>query len=127
MPSLNQTPIESLAIVDPQVLQEFMEIAGPEVLADIVITYLGDAPKRLEAIEEAVNQDDGQQISTQAHALKSASKSVGLERVAQLCQSLELMGYEEDLSEADPTLAQLKQEYEQATQALKQDWLPPQV
>jgi signal transduction histidine kinase/CheY-like chemotaxis protein len=105
--------------LDEQVLDRLRAVS-PGFVRQIALIYLEDAPVRLAALREAVQQQDAHAIATAAHAFKSGSGNIGATRLAALCGELELMGREENLADAARTLADLEREYTKVMQALRE-------
>ncbi len=55
----------------------------------VIALFIADAPARMQAIREALSQDDSQALSLAAHALKGAAANVGAKNVADACNNLE--------------------------------------
>ena len=83
-------------ILDQSILDGFLQMAGPEMAADLLHelldAYAEDVPQRLVAIERAIAQSDPEALRQAAHALRSGSINLGAVQVGQLCRELEQMG-----------------------------------
>ncbi len=87
----------------------------------VIALFIADAPSRMQAIRDALNQDDSQALSLAAHALKGAAANIGAKGVADACHSLEqscqrgLLAHEATTQieviaqQLEPTLAELEQ------------------
>jgi HPt (histidine-containing phosphotransfer) domain-containing protein len=86
-------------ILDATVLDALRESVGGDdaFVADLVETYLGDAPIQLEAIRAALGAGDAEALVRPAHTLKSASFTVGAMRVGDLGRELEMRGRNGDV------------------------------
>ncbi|MEK6554575.1 MAG: Hpt domain-containing protein [Bdellovibrionota bacterium] len=51
--------------------------------------YTANAPISVKAIEAAYSLQDYKQVEFTAHSLKSSSKALGLEKMAELCKEIE--------------------------------------
>jgi two-component system, sensor histidine kinase and response regulator len=60
-------------------------------LAEIATLFLSDAPVRVDAIRNAIENGDMQTVNDQAHALKSSAGNVGATELSDRCGELELM------------------------------------
>ena len=107
------------APLDAQKLDRLREV-GPAFLREIAAIYLDDAPARLAALRDAVQQQDAHAIATAAHAFKSGSGNIGATVVHDLCAELETMGRRGDLSGVPGKLADLEREYGRVEQALRE-------
>ena len=108
--------------IDLQVLQGLRDIAGEaaaSVLAEIIQSYLNDAPLRLQAINQAVVLSDAIALQKSAHAFRSLSVIVGAVPVAQLCEALEAIGRAGTTVSAKTLVKQLQAEYKRLEAALQ--------
>ena len=82
------------ADVDPQIFDRLQRAmaADPQGLADLYREYLTDARRKLGELEEALLQNNEEQLRTHAHYLKGSSQLTGMRRVAEWCAELELAG-----------------------------------
>lgn len=64
----------------------------PELLKQILETYIDSSRGQLHRLEQALNGGDTQTIATLAHTLRGSSGQLGIQRVAALCQQLEMLG-----------------------------------
>ena len=91
-------PIEQEAamILDQSIIDGFLQMAGPEMAAELLHelldAYTEDVPQRMVAIERAIAQSDPEALRQAAHALRSGSINLGAVQVGQLCRELEQMG-----------------------------------
>jgi HPt (histidine-containing phosphotransfer) domain-containing protein len=97
------------------VLQALRDMAGEDAasfLAQIIKSYLEDAPPRLQAISKAVAHADATALKKSAHAFRSLSVTIGAIPVSQLCEALEAMGRAGTTEGASTLVEQLQAEYE---------------
>lgn len=103
--SLKQDPLpsapppvaqEAAMILDQSIIDGFLQMAGPEIAAELLHelleAYAEDVPQRMVAIEKAIAQSDAEALRQAAHALRSGSINLGAVQVGQLCRELEQMG-----------------------------------
>lgn len=79
-------------MLDPKTVDELRLLDAPgrdEVFRDVLLTFLEDAPLRLDSIAAAVVLADAAAIRRAAHALKGSCRTVGALDVAELCATLE--------------------------------------
>lgn len=88
------------------------EISGPGAIADVVASYVKDAPLRLEGMKAAFAAGDIQGLGKLAHDLKSNSGTVGAKALAHVGELIEHgaygefeLDYEACLREAEVLLA----------------------
>jgi PAS domain S-box-containing protein len=115
-----------IAAIDPSALQELLEMGGDEgstFLAEVIDSYLEDAPNLLQAISEAISQGDAVALKNAAHTLKSTSGTFGAKRLAELCKSLEQMGGAGLTEGGILIIPKLRAEYERCKAALEKERL----
>jgi HPt (histidine-containing phosphotransfer) domain-containing protein len=81
----------SPAISDAE-FQALVEMIGadmPEVLIDLLDTYLEESAGLVNAIRNGTDQGDLASVLRPAHSLKSSSASIGAMRLSKLCSDLE--------------------------------------
>jgi signal transduction histidine kinase/DNA-binding response OmpR family regulator/HPt (histidine-containing phosphotransfer) domain-containing protein len=96
--------------IDTAVLQDLESRIGG-ALAELIGIYLGDAPKHLETMRQAVGKGDSQALFRAAHTLKPGSASLGAIPLATLCEELEWMGRGGALEGALEKVEQVEAEY----------------
>jgi histidine phosphotransfer protein HptB len=77
--------------VDHRVLAALSQATGddPAFLAELIDTYLADAPGLLMVMRDALAAREGAGLRRAAHTLKSTSATLGAHRLADLCRRLE--------------------------------------
>jgi signal transduction histidine kinase/DNA-binding response OmpR family regulator/HPt (histidine-containing phosphotransfer) domain-containing protein len=82
---------------------ELIDRLGGDVtlLAEVIQLFLEDCPKRLRAINAAVEQRDPEAIRTTAHALKGAAGTIAASAVFEAAQTLERLGAEQRVDAAE--------------------------
>lgn len=77
---------------DPSPLDELLEVmgdAGPELVRNLVSTFLDEAPRLLAAAAEAEAAGRVDEVQRAAHSLKPSSAGLGAMRLAAACRRLE--------------------------------------
>jgi HPt (histidine-containing phosphotransfer) domain-containing protein len=90
--------------VDHRVLAALSQATGddPAFLAELIDTYLADAPALLVAMRDALGAREAGRLRRAAHTLKSTSATLGAHRLADLCRHLEVAeGSAETLAQAE--------------------------
>ncbi len=103
------------AILDPTVLDGLRQLAGenaPLLIADLLSTYLEEAPEQVDAIQQAVDNANPEALRDAAHALKSASANLGAKQLSELCAEAEALGREGAMEGAQETVSQICQAYQ---------------
>jgi signal transduction histidine kinase/DNA-binding response OmpR family regulator/pSer/pThr/pTyr-binding forkhead associated (FHA) protein len=117
------TPTES-AILDHQVLDGLRSLAGAKAktfLTGIIEQYFEDSPQKLQAIQQAIDNQDATALRQAAHALRSGSANLGAIAVADLCRQLEDLARSGRTQGSSTTMELLAQTYPQVKLALEQE------
>ena len=115
-----------VAALDAKVLQELKDLVGDDssnLLAEVINSYLEDAPKLLSDISEAILQGNAVVLKRAAHTLKSTSASVGATTLSQLCLELETMSRTGVIKGVTESLSKIEAEYEKVKAALLKECL----
>lgn len=103
---------------------------GDQLLLEVLFDdYKTSTPPSLDAMSTAFQNNDLETLSGLAHSLKSASATLGAKKVSELCQKLEKISTELNLSQNKnldvsryiPLLTELKKEYNESMQALENE------
>ncbi len=110
--------------IEPAVLNQLYNVIGhdrPQMLVDLINTFLQDVPQRFAEIERALQNEDMSQVRAMAHPLKSSAASLGALAFSRLCEQLEEAAAENpDLGYITQRFGQLRTEFERVQQALEQ-------
>jgi CheY-like chemotaxis protein len=110
--------------LDKETINSLRSMAGEDadiILAEVFNSYLEDAPQRLQAIQDAITNQDALMLQKSAHALKSLSVTVGAVYLAELAGELEVKGRTGSLNYVQSLMEQLTQEYENVKVVLQQE------
>ena len=109
-PSENTTLVSNA--IPPVELDGFraqMREAGAEEAVDMIVdTYLADAPARAASLASALASGEAAGIQREAHALKSASASLGAVRLAEVLLQIELAAIDGRVSDAQRLAASVE-------------------
>ncbi len=97
--------------IDETALAELREIMGDDFNL-LIETFVADSKLRLEAIDEAINQQDTEALRTSAHSFKGSALNISAHILTELCKELEFMGRDNEIDNAAEILAQVKVEFE---------------
>jgi HPt (histidine-containing phosphotransfer) domain-containing protein len=97
-----------MKLIDPPILNALQQSAGHEFVAELVGTFLEEAPLMLAELRAALAAADAPRFRRSAHSLKSNGLSFGALPLAEAARALELGGLPPDAS----ALAALEQLYE---------------
>lgn len=89
-----------------------------DLLHDIVDAFVDEAPRQLEMIRQAIDQDDSKLLQRAAHTLKSSTGYFGAARASETALRLEKMGRDKQIELASSTFGELEQEIVKLTQNL---------
>ena len=89
-------------------------VAGDMELANhALLTFQKNLPKKLEALEHAIESEDFMKIRSITYDLKGSSGSISAKRVQKVALELEKSGIEEDMDKVQILMVGLKEELEQ--------------
>ncbi len=110
------------SVIDGRALDKIraLQMDGePDLLSEIVVSYLSDAPKQLESIHSAAQAGDAESLRRSAHSIKSSSANLGAMILSGLCKELEEMGRSNDLQQAAQKCQQAQREFDAARRDLE--------
>jgi HPt (histidine-containing phosphotransfer) domain-containing protein len=93
--------------LDPAAVEELRELGGDEFVADLVATFLADAPPLLGALRGS----EVDEVRRAAHTLKSNGATFGATRLSGLCRELEEQAKAGDLTGAPALADRIDEEY----------------
>ena len=110
-------------IIDLATFAELQNSAGADFAAELVDTFLDEAPAMLEALRSALALGDADAFRRNAHSLKSNSQTFGAVQLGLLARELELAGLATlggaGSAKASAAVDQLSAGYAQVAVALK--------
>ncbi len=77
----------------------------------VIAAYVGDTPRQLHALRQALGEGDAESVRRVAHGLKSASANIGATHLSSLCRELEQLGRSGNVDSGGPLLADLAREF----------------
>ena len=89
------------------------------LLPELLDLFVDGTPKRLAALRSAAGRASAQELTQEAHALKSGCAQLGARRMAEICQRLEVQGRIGSLEGAGPLLDELDDEFPAVVEALR--------
>ena len=108
-----------MSSVDAAVFRQLQQSAGAEFVAELVGTFLEEAPRMIEQLIAAMAAGDAEQFRRVAHSLKSNSQTFGAMRLGELARGLELAGVEKVIAEDAAAVATLAAEYQRVARELQ--------
>jgi HPt (histidine-containing phosphotransfer) domain-containing protein len=107
------------SVIDKAVYTELQETAGAEFAAELVGTFLEEAPGMLAELRNARTTSDAERFRRAAHSIKSNANTFGASKLAALARDLELKGLDADPARDVAAVATLDAEYGRPATALK--------
>ena len=108
-----------MSAIDAAIFAELKETTGADFVAELVDTFLEDAPKLLAALHEATASGDAGAFRRAAHSLKSNGNTFGAAALAGLARDLEHRGLDAVGGDGPALLAQVEQAYSEAATLLR--------
>ncbi len=81
-----------LKLLNQAVIQELDELQGEsetDFVEEIINIFLSTSPFRVSKIKSAIEKNNIEQTSKEAHGLKSSARTLGTEQLAHICQEIE--------------------------------------
>jgi HPt (histidine-containing phosphotransfer) domain-containing protein len=107
-----------LPAVDRDALVKLLD-GNPELIITIIDSFLGDCPDYMDAIREAVENEDPEMLKREAHGLKGAAGSLRAKPASEAAQVLEEIGHSGDFAEAEAALETLESEIDRLKEELR--------
>ena len=104
--------------IDQTTFDDLRETAGADFVAELVDTFLEEAPAMLADLRSARAAADADRFRRAAHSLKSNSHTFGAMALGALAREVELRGLSADPSVDSAALDALEAAYAQAASAL---------
>jgi len=103
-------------------LRDLQEYGEPDLVEELISLFLGGTPPRLHALRDAATRGEGSALAREAHLLKGSCASLGARPMAHICEELEAIGREEDLTPVGAAMDRLTSEYEHVQATLRTDY-----
>jgi len=84
------------SVIDQAILSELRDTMGAEFAAELVDTFLEEAPGLLSELRRARADADSERFRRAAHSLKSNGNTFGALKLAAMARELELAGLSSD-------------------------------
>jgi len=110
---------ETAPILDGVALGE-LERLGPDVVSEIVQSFVLDVPERLISLRGEVAAQSSSGIVREIHALKGSALAVGATRLARLCAAIERDARAGFLDEAMARSSEIESVFEEVREALRE-------
>ncbi len=113
------------SVLDRKRLVAFIEMLGRNEVAEVAKDYSSDSLRLMGELRAALNRKDVEAFKLAAHTLKSTSRTLGAEQVAEACAELERQGRAADLCDAEPILARAEASLTAALGELRHEFASP--
>ena len=97
--------------IDRTVFTELQATAGSDFVAELVDTFLDEAPGMLAELRHALAEGDDTRFRRAAHSLKSNAATFGATRLGALARDLEHTGFAAGQQQTTAALAALEADY----------------
>ena len=99
------------ASLDESAIESLRDLDGEGFLAELIDTFLSDAPALVAALRTTHEQGDTEGLRRTAHTLKSNGQTFGAGRFSELCRELELRARNDELDGAAELVDRIRREY----------------
>src|SRR6266545_3405483 len=99
------------ASLEASAIESLRELGGEGFLAEVIDTFLSDAPALLATLRMTHEGGDAEELRRTAHALKSNGQTFGAGRFSELCRELEERARSDELDGAAELLDRIEREY----------------
>jgi signal transduction histidine kinase/CheY-like chemotaxis protein len=104
--------------LDAGAIESLRELGGEEFLAEVVATFLSDAPALVATLRTTYEQGDAEGLRRAAHTLKANGQTFGAGRFSELCRELEGRARGDGLAGTAELVDRIEREYPALEQAL---------
>jgi HPt (histidine-containing phosphotransfer) domain-containing protein len=108
--------------LDPRVIEILRQLTPPgeaDVLAEVLQLFTEEVPKRIRALQAALEAGDVAQVGRAAHSLKGSSGNIGAGSMLEVCRKLDDAAKAGDLAAITPLVATLTEEYHRVELEIK--------
>lgn len=108
----------SAPVLDPAVIERLRQLAmpgEPDVLNEILTTFLEDVPQRIGRLRNACAAGNIQEMRRAAHSLKGSAGNIGARAMFDVCRQLDELG---DAASAGPLVDALAVEFGKVQQQI---------
>ena len=105
------TPRAEGATLDASAVESLRDLGGEEFVAEVIDTFLSDAPALVVALRTTYEQGDTEGLRRAAHTLKSNGQTFGAGRFSGLCRELERRARSNELHGTAELVDRVEREY----------------
>lgn len=99
--------IQAVEILDTAQVNELRDVLEDE-FASVIEAYLRDAQRKVSSVVAAAAACDTEALRQMAHSLKGSCRNVGARQLADTCQRIESLAYDEQLDQVPGALVHLQ-------------------
>lgn len=118
----NKPQQKTYPLIDPKVMQQHLELLGPQPATRIITAFMDTAPQTIETLRQALDNRAYADVADQAHSLKSAVGNVGLVHAADLAKQLEIAANEQNQDRSLAIYQALETNFRQSLRLLQEGW-----
>jgi len=107
-------------VIDAITFTELKTTVGADFIGELIDAYLDETPRLIRELVEALAQQDVTKFSRSAHSIKSSSAALGALLFSAQAKELEMIGKQGSLAGVQPKVEQLKMNYVQVQQKLRE-------
>jgi HPt (histidine-containing phosphotransfer) domain-containing protein len=107
-------------LIDAPTFKALQEAAGTDFVADLVQTFIGEAPAMIAELRSALAAGDAERFRRVAHSLKSNSNTFGAVGLGSLARELELSARERTAAADAKPIDVLAQEFSRVAARLEE-------
>jgi PAS domain S-box-containing protein len=104
--------------LEPSALGGLKRLGGDEFLAEVIDTFLDDAPTLIATLRTSRERGDAEELRRAAHSLKSNGQTFGARPFAELCRELEARAKRTELDGASELVDRIDEAYRALEHAL---------
>ena len=97
--------------LDAAALDELRELGGDDFIAEVIDTFLTDAPTLVTALRRSLDDGDLDELRRAAHTLKSNGATLGARGFSELCRELEQAAKSGQMEGAAELVERIEQGY----------------
>ncbi|MGZ3690660.1 MAG: ATP-binding protein, partial [Pseudobdellovibrio sp.] len=114
----HEAPANSIDVSILNKLEALQEDGEPDIVVDLIHSFLAQTPARLSNIATAVATQDYELAYDEAHTIKSSARTMGGSRMGELCQQLEDLRDQNTPEKITPYFEAIKAEFTKVGQDL---------
>jgi diguanylate cyclase (GGDEF)-like protein/PAS domain S-box-containing protein len=112
-PFLPEPPSADRNLINPEAianLRSLPTVNGRSVLKKAITLFINSAAQEIKKMRLAAINDNAEALAKLAHSFKSGCANVGADSLAEICLSIEMMGYENQLDGVNELLSAIEQD-----------------